>query len=240
MGALIFFLDKGREVRYVVDKKVSIYVDMKRKDVAAQAFDYIRQRILTFQLSPGVKISDEEVAQALGTSRTPVREALNRLSEQGLVESRPNRGFTVKAFTRREVEDHYILRETLESLAVELTIKSLDKEKIRSLQELVRTYPSLMKSQDLVRFNDADERFHDFIARYSGNSALYEALKNLQGRIRIIRRYDHIRSSSFQETFEEHSGILNAMIQGQVTKAKKAMSDHILNSMKVVMKTLPE
>jgi DNA-binding GntR family transcriptional regulator len=95
-----------------------------------------------------------------------------------------------------------------------------------------------MKSQNLVRFNDADERFHDLIALYSGNSALYEALKNLQGRIRIIRRYDHIRSSSFQETFEEHNEILDYMAQAQVTKAKKAMSDHILNSMKVVMKTL--
>jgi DNA-binding GntR family transcriptional regulator len=138
------------------------------------------------------------------------------------------------------VEDHYVLRESLESLAVELTTKSLDREKIRSLQELVKTYPSLMKSQDLVRFNDADERFHDLIGLYSGNSVLYEALKNLQGRIRIIRRYDHIRSSSFQETFEEHNEILNYMKQGQVAKAKKAMSDHILNSMKVVMKTLPE
>ena len=212
---------------------------MKRKDVATKAFEFIRQRILTFQLSPGVKISDEEVAQALGTSRTPVREALNRLTEQGLVESRPNRGFTVKVFTKKEVEDHYILRENLESLAVELTIRSLDADKIRTLQGLVKTYPLLMKSQDLVRFNDVDERFHDFIALYSGNSALYEALKNLQGRIRIIRRYDHIRSSSFQETFEEHSDILNYMIQRQVGKAKKAMSDHILNSMRVVMKTLP-
>ena len=211
---------------------------MKRKDVATKAFEFIKQRILTFQLSPGVKISDEEVAHALGTSRTPVREALNRLAEQGLVESRPNRGFTVKVFTRKEVGDHYILRESLESLAVELTMKSLDPDKMRSLQELVETYPSLMKSQDLVRFNDADERFHDLIALYSGNSALYEALKNLQGRIRIIRRYDHIRSSSFQETFEEHNEILDYMVRAQVTKAKKAMSDHILNSMKVVMKTL--
>jgi len=213
---------------------------MTRKDVATQAFEFIRRRILTFQLSPGVKISDEEVAQALGTSRTPVREALNRLAEQGLVESRPNRGFTVKVFTRKEVEDHYILRESLESLAVELTIKYLDADKIRSLRGLMKIYPSLMKSQDLVRFNDADERFHDLIALYSGNSALYGALKNLQDRIRIIRRYDHIRSSSFQETFEEHTEILNYMIEGQVAKAKKAISNHILNSMRVVMKTLPE
>lgn len=211
-----------------------------KKDITTLAYEYIKNRILSFQLSPGVKISDEEVAQRLGTSRTPVREALNRLTEQGLVESRPNRGFAVKVFTKKEVEDHYVLRESLESLAVELTMRNLDQKKIKSLRELLKTYPALMKSQDLARFNDGDERFHDLVVLFSGNSALYETLRNLHGKIRIIRRYDHIRSSSFGETYQEHSQILDYMIKGQVAKAKKAMSDHILNSMKVVMRILPD
>lgn len=205
-----------------------------------QVFKTIKQRILNFHLSPGVKISDKDVAQAMGISRTPVREALNRLAEQGLVESRPNRGFTVKVFSRKEVRDHYMLRESLESLAVRLTTGHLNQQRIRVFRGLLHTYPSLMKSQDLARFNDADERFHDLIALYSGNSVLYETLQNLQGKIRIIRRYDHIRSTSFRETLEEHKQILDWMIEGQAAKAEKAMSKHILNSMKVVMKILPD
>lgn len=223
----------------LVEYYVYNIVDKMKKDIATQAFNYIKQRILTFQYLPGVKISDEEVAKALGTSRTPAREALSRLSEQGLVESRPNRGFTVKVFSKKEVEDHYRLRDTLESLAVKLASQHLDKDRIQVLQDLVESYPNLMKSQDLARFNDADEQFHDLIARYSGNSALYEALLSLQGKIRIIRRYEHLRALSFQETYEEHKQILSFMVKGEVTKARKAMSDHILNSMKVVMKVLP-
>lgn len=211
-----------------------------KRDRAAQVFEILKHRILNFQLSPGVKISDKEVAESLGISRTPVREALNRLAEQGLVEFRPNRGFAVKVFSKKEVRDHYVLRETLESLAVELATPQLDQRKIKVMKDLLKTYVSLLKSGDLARFNDADERFHDLIALYSGNSALYETLKNLHGRIRIIRRYDHLRSSSFQETYEEHSEILTHMVRGDVTKAKKAMSSHILNSMKVVMKALPD
>ena len=211
-----------------------------KKVRATQVFEVIKQRILNFHLSPGVKISDKDVAQAMGISRTPVREALNRLAEQGLVESRPNRGFTVKAFSRKEVRDHYMLRESLESLAVKLTTGHLNQPRIRAFRDLLKTYPSLMKSQDLARFNDADERFHDLIALYSGNSVLYETLQNLQGKIRIIRRYDHIRSTSFRETLEEHRQILDWMIKGQAAKAEKAMSKHILNSMKVVMKILPD
>jgi DNA-binding GntR family transcriptional regulator len=211
-----------------------------KQDRATQVFETLKQRILNFHLSPGVKISDKEVAQGMGLSRTPVREALSRLAEQGLVESRPNRGFTVKVFSRKEVEDHYRLRDSLESLAVALTSQRLNRQKIRALRDLVESYPALMKSQNLARFNDADEQFHDLVALYSGNSALYEALRNLQGKIRIIRRYDHIRSTSFQETYDEHKQILNHMVRGEVTRARKAMSDHILTSMKTVMKTLPD
>jgi len=208
--------------------------------MTTSALDYIKGRILNFSLLPGVKISDEEIARALGTSRSPVREALNRLVEQGLVESRPNRGFTVKVFTKKEVVDHYRLREALECLAVRLATQSMDGEKIKSLQDLLAAYPAIMKSQDIALFNEADERFHDLIALYSNNVALHEALQNLHGRIRIIRRYDHIRVGSFQHTFEEHQLILKHMVCKDVKRAVRLMSSHILKSMKLVSQIVPE
>ena len=202
--------------------------------------DYLKGRILNFSLLPGVKISDEETAKVFGTSRSPVREALNRLVEQGLVESRPNRGFTVKVFTRKEVEDHYMLREALECLAVRLATQSMDTKKIKSLEDLLATYPAIMKSEDIARFNEFDERFHDLIALYSNNVALHRALQNLHGIIRVIRRYDHIRVGSFQDTFEEHQLILKHMVRKDIERAVKLMSSHILNSMKLVMRIVPE
>lgn len=212
---------------------------MKRANTTA-TLDYIKGRILNFVLLPGVKISDDEIAKTLGTSRSPVREALNRLVEQGLVESRPNRGFIVKVYTRKEVADHYMLREALECLAVRLAIQSMDREKIKSFKDFLATYAAIMKSQDIARFNEVDERFHDLIALYSNNVALYEALQNLHGRIRIIRRYDHFRVGSFQETYEEHRLILKYMVRKDIRRAVKLMSFHILNSMKTVMRIVPE
>jgi len=212
---------------------------MTRANTTA-TLDYIKGRILNFLLLPGVKISDDEIAKTLGTSRSPVREALSRLVEQGLVESRPNRGFIVKVYTRKEVADHYMLREALECLAVRLAIQSMDREKIKSFKDLLATYAAIMKSQDIARFNEVDERFHDLIALYSNNVALYEALQNLHGRIRIIRRYDHLRAGSFQETYEEHRLILKYMVRKDIRRAVKLMSFHILNSMKTVMRIVPE
>ena len=211
-----------------------------KKDAVRLAFNYIKNRIINFQSLPGVKISDEEVAKVLGTSRTPVRESLNRLVELGLVETRKNRGFTVKIFSRKEIEDLYVLRENLECLSVKLAIQYLNKEKIKTLKTLLLSYPSVMKSHDLALFNDVDEKFHDLIASYSENKVLHETLSNLKDKIRIVRRYAHHRPGSFHETKREHQKILGHMVNGRTGKAQKGMSSHILNSMKVVVRTVPE
>jgi DNA-binding GntR family transcriptional regulator len=212
-----------------------------KKKITSNAFDYIKGRILNFSFLPGVKISDEEIAKIFGTSRSPIREALNRLVEQGLVEYRTNRGFTVKVFTRKEVADLYILREALECLAVRLTTQSIDDgHGVESLENLLSTYPAIMESQDIARFNEIDERFHDLIALYSNNSALHGALQNLHGKIRIIRRYDHLRIGSFQNTYEEHQLILKHIVSKNVEEAVRLMSLHILKSMKLVLPIVPE
>lgn len=208
--------------------------------ISAGVLDYIKERILNFSLLPGVKISDEEIAKAFGTSRSPVRECLNRLVEQGLVEYRPNRGFSVRVFTRKDVEDQYILREALECLAVRLATQNMNETEIKEIQSLLATYPAVMQSQNLVKFNECDEHFHELIALYSKNIALYGELQNLRGKIRIMRRYDHLRTGSFQRTYDQHLKILNHMIRKETKEAVKAMSYHILHAMELVMAILPE
>lgn len=213
---------------------------MKKRDISGKVYDELTSRIRNFHLLPGVRISDEEVARELGVSRTPVREALNRLAEQGLVKMRPNKGFWVSTFSKKEVEDLYILRDVLERLAVALTIKNLNGKRERKLRANLEKYHKLIRVKNLAGFNDADEEFHDLIAQFSENTALYQTLKNLSGKIRIIRRYDHLRPTSFQETYEEHKQILEQMVAGDSIKARRAMSRHIINSMKTVLRTLPD
>ena len=213
---------------------------MKKHNIVHQVFTRLREQILTFKLLPGVRVSDKEVADELGISRTPVREALIRLAEQGLVEARPNRGFTVKVFSIKEVEDLYTLRAALEKLAINLTTRRMNEKKAAELQKVLDTYPALMEDRDIVGFNAADEAFHDLIALYSENTPLHQNLKSLQGQIRIIRRYDHLRSSSFEETYVEHQEILKSMVLGDSDKAEAVMARHILHSMETIIKILDQ
>jgi DNA-binding GntR family transcriptional regulator len=209
-----------------------------KRDATQKAYEYIKTSILTFRLLPQVKISDEDVAKSLGTSRTPVREALNRLSQDGLVIYKRNRGFVVNKFTKKEVMDLYVLRETLEKLAVELTIENLTDKKANGLQKAFSTYSDNYLANNLIKANKADIRFHDLIAKYSGNAALYETIKQILNKITVIRRYDHFGFRNLQDAIDEHKAILDFIIEKNILKAQQAMSKHISNTMKDGLKLL--
>ncbi len=205
---------------------------MTKKDLTSKVFHELRTKILNFEILPGVKISDKEMAEGMGISRTPVREALFRLSENGLVQAKPNRGFSVRVFTAREVEDLYTMREVLEVLAVKLTIKHLDDDKITMFHELMKKYKSLLQTSDLVAFNNLDQKFHDLLAHTSENEFLKQNLRSMHDKIRLIRRYLYFLPGTFQEAYDEHRHIIEQIEKGATNKAKAAMSQHILRSLK--------
>ena len=222
-------------LHFVVDIYISVYyfVDIM-KTLSEKVFEAIKSRILDFYYLPGVKLSDDEIAAEMKTSRTPVREALNRLAELGLVEAKTNRGFKVKSFSAKEVEDLYSLRDTLECMAVRLTINHMNPEIKAKLTDALAENNAILESGDLEQFNVADTQFHDMIALFSGNEELHEMLSRLVGKIQIIRRYDHIRPGSFKRTQQEHMDILKFMIDGDVENAQNSMSRHINKSLDII------
>jgi DNA-binding GntR family transcriptional regulator len=213
---------------------------MKKKNLKEHVFDELKNRILFARLSPGVKISDNEVARELGISRTPVREALVRLAGHGLVEELPNRGFKVRVLSIREIEDLYIMREALEVLAVRLAVPNMDSEKKRILRQLLKNYVPIVNTQDFVKHIQLDHKFHYQIVSYSNNAVLTQTFRSLQDQIRIVRYYEHLRSTSYQKVYNDHQQIFDFMVRGETAKAKSAMSRHILQAMKNILKFLKD
>ncbi|MFK5954229.1 MAG: GntR family transcriptional regulator [Desulfobacterium sp.] len=218
---------------------------MNKKDLPNEIYSLLRSRILGFKILPGVKISDKDIAKELGVSRTPVREALIRLTGHGLVQSLHNKGFTVREFSAKDVQDIYILREALELLALKLTIQGLNDEKIQAFKTLLGGYPALIASRNRNEFNKADENFHKLIAEFSENLPLKMQMNSLQDQLAILRRYAHLLSEDWRETYEEetyqqHQTIFEHIINNELTKAKQAMSRHIKASMNSVVAVLKE
>ncbi len=218
---------------------------MNKNQLPSEIFSHLRSRILEFKLFPGVKISDKEVAMELGTSRTPVREALIRLVAHGLVSSLHNKGFTVREFSIKEVKDIYILREALELLAVKLTIKNFDAHKIHKIKQLVDSYPKLIASGNRNEFNKADDEFHMLITEYSNNQPLTAQLNSLHDQLAVLRRYAYLiangpRDAYEEETYTEHLTIFGHMLKKDQEAATQAMSAHIRNSMSNIIDTMEQ
>jgi len=218
---------------------------MNKNKLPSEIYAHLRSRILEFKLLPGVKISDKEIAKELGTSRTPVREALIRLVDHGIVRSQHNKGFTVREFSIKDVEDIYILREALELLSVKLAIKNFNKQKIKKLKSLIDSYQNLINTGNRNGFNKADEEFHMLIAEYSNNQPLTAQLNCLHDQLAVLRRYAYLlsngpRDAYEQETYIQHQEILGHMIKKDHEAATRAMSSHIRASMRSVIDTMEQ
>ncbi|MCB2191131.1 MAG: GntR family transcriptional regulator [Deltaproteobacteria bacterium] len=211
---------------------------MNKQNTTKKVFEEIRHRILSFQILPGVRLSDNELAKELGMSRTPVRQALFQLSEKGLVEARHNKGFRVRVFTLSDVEDLYLFREAVETLAVKRATAKMNQERAAILREHIAAYPQIIHSGDIIQFNKMDARFHHLIAEFSENHLLVKTISNLKDQLQIIVRYQHLAPHSYEETQVEHGLIMEHILAGRVDDAVKAMSDHILTSMGVVLEMM--
>ncbi len=171
-------------------------------------------------------------------SRTPVRQALFQLSEKGLVEAKHNKGFKVRVFTLGDVEDLYLFREAVETLAVKRATAKMNQERADIFREHLAAYPEIIQSGDIIKFNKIDTRFHQLIAEFSESPLLVKTIGNLKDQLQIIVRYQHLAPHSYEETHVEHGLIMEHILAGRVEDAVKAMSDHILNSMGVVLEMM--
>lgn len=175
----------------------------------------------------GSRLDEQQIAEELGVSRTPLREAISKLVKDGLVEHRPYRGNFVRLFSAKEVFDLYEVRKGLESLAVRLAIPNLTERFVRELQEILGEINDALEAHDLDAYGLADQRFHAAIARLSGNATLINTLMQLSGQVQLIRTMANQDPTIVEITAMERPEIVDAMVDGDVAEAVRLMEEHI-------------
>ena len=188
----------------------------------------LRDSIVAGVFVPGQRLNMAEVAQKLGLSIAPVRDALNRLEAEGLIEVRPRSGTFVSALSPVEVRETFEIRAALECLALELGAAKANGEYISGLHELVRKMKKTPSAENLhERLN---QEFHDLIVEMSGNQKLIRMYQKVGAHITIARI--HYRESGWQERLayerNEHRAIVKAIEEGDVEAAKTLLKAHIL------------
>jgi DNA-binding GntR family transcriptional regulator len=192
----------------------------------ARVHERLRSMIIEFELRPGERLNEMHLTEQLDVGRTPLREAINRLLAEDLVEFRPNRGFFIRQVDVKEIEDLFEMRCIVEVAAVRLVVARANEFDIESLADhwatVLRDYPA-SNPDDLVR---QDALFHERLAALSGNSAILASVRGINSRIHFVRWAD-LHGADRKRTFEEHAAILSAVTARDAERAAALMLDHV-------------
>jgi DNA-binding GntR family transcriptional regulator len=189
-------------------------------------YEDIKALVSTFRVPPGAKLSEGELAAQFGVSRTPVREALNRLLKEGFLIFAPNRGFRCRLLDAREIFDLYEVRLALETSAVRLAAERARDGDLDVLEKILRQSRAVSEDGPVDAQLDLDEQFHEGVARLSGNKELTRMLVNINARIRFTRLIDMIEGRR-SRTQAEHQRILQALRRRDAAKGIEVIHGHI-------------
>jgi DNA-binding GntR family transcriptional regulator len=211
-------------------------VESKPEPLIDSVYARLRDLILSNVLRAGQKLVDRDLAEQLGVSRTPVREALGRLAMMGLVEARSRRGYYVKQYTAEEMSDLYEFRRILEVSAARLAAENAEPSHLSEFERLLGESGELANNPgNHAETVKLDLQIHDLIARASGNEALHKAINNLMDKVMCFIWVDWVDSAtadavSIAAAHSEHKGLIERIMDGDADGAEKYLGEHIENA----------
>jgi len=203
--------------------------------VVDYAYEEIWKRVIMIGGSEEQRLSDVTLSEQLGMSRTPVRQALERLVQEGLVRSDPRRGFWTSTFTAQDIHEIYDLRGALEALAVRLAAPRLSQEDLKAQLEALYAVRAELDTNPVLRFLQVDIRFHMLITRASNNGRLIHSLSLLRSQHTMFQMQDTYYPKRMEIALNEHEQILLAMLAGNIDEAADCLTRHIQHAKEGVL-----
>jgi DNA-binding GntR family transcriptional regulator len=210
--------------------------DSLSSSLRRRAFRQIQNDILNGVYEPGESLIETKLSEELGVSRTPVREALRQLELEGLVESVPNKGVTVKGVSPKDIQDIYTIRMLIEGLAARWAAEKVTPEEIEELKEAVELEEFFTTKKDYGRLLKLDTRFHDIIFKASKSMPLMHTLSTFHHYVQRARKVSMSSPKRAMEVLKEHKAIMQAIIDGDADRAEKLTTEHVRNASKNLLK----
>ena len=209
-----------------------------KKSLTNLIFEKVRDDILNDVYVLGDKLVESKLADALGVSRTPVREALKQLELDGLVESIPNRGVIVKGLSDQDIYDIYSVRISIESIAAELAVERMTPEDLKDLTDIYDLMEFFTMKNDSAKIFELNTQFHEKIYTCTKSRYLEHILKDFQIFIKSTRLESLKTKGRLEIALKEHRKILKAFKDHDKEAAREAISKHIVSAQKNVYQLL--
>jgi DNA-binding GntR family transcriptional regulator len=204
-----------------------------------QTYDIIKNMIILREIEPGKKINEEHIAKEIQVSRTPIREALCRLENEGIVTIIPRRGAFVSDLTENNVREILLIREVLEGLVVRLAVENMDSKTLQKLRKAIEKVSSIpQKDRDLINYTRSEVDFHSILLNASNNQMLKNMMEMVNAHLQIIRLRTVVIPERAQKTVTEHQQILKAIEKGDADSAEDLMRKHVRSVREVALRNI--
>jgi len=208
----------------------------EKYSLRGKIFNILRQKILDGKYLPGDSLIETKLAEELGVSRTPIREAIRQLELEGLVDSIPNKGVIVRGISAKDIEDIYTIRTMLEGLAARWAVEKISNQELENLKnnfELMEFYTAKGDIEQIAKLNT---QFHEIIFKATKSGILQHILTDFQYYVQWARYYSLKSPGRPLETLEEHRKIVGALYSKNPDNAEKYVNEHIINSSRNIVK----
>jgi DNA-binding GntR family transcriptional regulator len=202
-----------------------------RQSLSEQVYHYIKRLILSGEILGGERIPEEKVAKQFGVSRTPIREALSRLEDYGLIRIKPRSYAVVVALDPREADQLAVIRAQLETLAVGLLTDCGTNDDFKALDLLAKECNALIAEGDIAAAFEKDSLLHLEIARRTGNRHLYEIYEKLDAKIQLLRLVLRLPLEKLIVYIKHHDEIIRLMKKRDKDAAVALMKHHVMNQL---------
>lgn len=205
--------------------------DLGQQSLSERVYDHIKGLILSGQLTGGERVPEAKIAQLYGISRTPVREAVRRLGEYGLIRVKPRSYAEVVSLRPEEGESISQLRTALETLGIGLLAKNASDGDLDRLEDIARQCDRSLADGDIGRTFELDSKLHMEMSRCSGNMHLYTMYHQLDAKIQLLRLVLHLPPDRLRQFVGQHASILKAARDRNADEAERLMYFHIMGQL---------
>lgn len=198
-----------------------------KNSTSKKIYYLLREEIVNLYMKPGTSISEKEISEKYNVSRTPVREAFVRLSQDGLLSIYPQKGTVVSLIDLSAVEEARFLRENLERAVVRLACEEFTEEKILSLEMNLKFQEMYMKNRDYRQLFKADEEFHRIIFEGCNKKRIWATINDMSTDFQRIRVLRLLSNFEWAHIYSQHADVVDAIKKKDPERAEKVMKDHL-------------
>jgi DNA-binding GntR family transcriptional regulator len=194
---------------------------------ARDVYTSLRERILSFELYPGSRVTETELAEYFGVSRTPIRSALQRLEAEGYLTVMPKQGCFIRNLDIEDLSKYYQVRMSLEHLSLQLAYSYMSDLALQELAAVWDPQKQAARSDDPEEMEARDESFHLALAEGGGNIVLRDYLEDVNRHLRIVRRLGFSQAERIDRTYDDHYLICQSLLRRDLQQAQALMREHI-------------